>query len=310
VAWLATIAQSPCLLYEGDNAMTSKPISKADSGRGENPMAQLLGIMRRLRDPERGCPWDLAQDFASIAKHTLEEAYEVADAIERQDWHNLKSELGDLLFQVVFYAQMAEEKGWYDFDAIAVELCDKMIRRHPHIFGADGQTSGGVVRTADDQIALWEKLKADENSLKQKDGDHVPSALDGVTLHLPALSRAVKIQQKAAKTGFDWQQARDILAKLDEEINEVKAELDSGGGQDRLADEVGDLLFVVANLARRLDLDPETCLRHANAKFTRRFQSMEALARARRMDIKALPLAEQDELWRQVKLAERGAGNI
>ncbi|MBS0477932.1 MAG: nucleoside triphosphate pyrophosphohydrolase [Proteobacteria bacterium] len=242
---------------------------------------RLVAIMARLRDPQRGCEWDTAQTFATIAPYTIEEAYEVADAIERADMEDLRDELGDLLLQVVFHARMAEEAGDFAFGDVVAAICDKMERRHPHIFG-DAAEGGHH---------LWEVIKAEERDAK----GHV-SALDGVAIDLPALLRAEKLQKRAARTGFDWPDASGPRAKIDEELSEVEAAADDA----HRVEEVGDLLFAVVNWARKFGIDPETALRAANAKFERRFRAMEA-ADERFAD---RSLEEQETLWRRAKAAE------
>ncbi len=257
-------------------------------------LMELARIMQRLRDPAGGCPWDLEQDFATIAPYTIEEAYEVADAIARGDMGDLRDELGDLLFQVVFHSQMAAEAGHFTLEDVARAINDKMIRRHPHVFAAaDGRSSG-------DQVVAWEEMKAAERAAKPAEAT---SALDGVALALPALLRAEKLQKRAARTGFDWTEAAHIFDKLDEETGEVRAAIASGD-PDAIEDEIGDLLFVAANLARRVSVDPEAALRRANAKFERRFRAMEALAAARGLDFAALDIDAQEALWQDVKRAE------
>ena len=257
---------------------------------------QLVDIMKQLRDPETGCPWDLEQSFETIAPYTIEEAYEVADAIERRDHAELKEELGDLLLQVVFHSQIADEADLFDVNDVAAAISQKMLRRHPHVFADAG------MRSSEQQTAEWEAIKAAERAQKREAGEPT-SALDGVAKALPALMRAEKLQKRAARTGFDWTNATDILDKLDEESGEVKDAI-SGGVIDEIEDEIGDLLFVAANLARRFDLDPEIALRKANAKFERRFRAMEKLAGQRGQDFSALSLAEQDSLWKAVKRQE------
>ncbi|MEO0983758.1 MAG: nucleoside triphosphate pyrophosphohydrolase [Pseudomonadota bacterium] len=265
------------------------PSSSATAGQA---FEDLVNIMRALRTPGSGCPWDLEQDFSTIAPYTIEEAYEVADAISRNDLAELRDELGDLLFQVVFHSQMAAEGGDFDAADVARAISDKMIRRHPHVFGApDG-------RSAEGQTEAWEDMKAAERSAKRQ-----TSALDGVALALPALLRAEKLQKRAARAGFDWTEAPQIFDKLDEEIGEVREAVDSGDA-DRIEDEIGDLLFVAANLSRRLKTEPEAALRRANAKFERRFRAMEALAAERGQDFAALSLDDQEALWRAVKANE------
>ena len=258
---------------------------------------RLIDIMARLRAPEGGCPWDLEQTFATIAPYTIEEAYEVADAIARGDLPDLKDELGDLLFQVTFHARMAEEQGAFTFDDVAGAIADKMIRRHPHVFGGANQ------RDAASQTVAWEATKAAERAEK---GKAMPSsALDGVALALPALMRADKLQKRAARVGFDWPEARQVLDKIEEEIGELRAELDDGAKPDAVKDEVGDLLFALANLARHLGVDPEAALRGGNAKFERRFRSIEtALAAVGRRPEQA-SLEEMEALWVEAKAEER-----
>lgn len=263
---------------------------------------RLLTVMAALRNPETGCPWDVDQTFRTIAPHTIEEAYEVADAIENGDMASLKDELGDLLFQVVFYAQMAGENGDFDFDAIAGHIADKMIRRHPHVFGDQ------VIESADAQTVNWEAMKAEERDAKARREGRAPSALDGVIPGLPALTRALKLQKRAARVGFDWTRADEILDKIEEEIGELRIEL-KRGQRDAAAvqDEMGDLLFALVNLARRLEVDPETALRGTNAKFDRRFRQVEGwLAEQGRGPAEAT-LAEMEELWVRAKGTERKA---
>jgi ATP diphosphatase len=252
------------------------------------PIDRLLAIMARLRDPARGCPWDREQDFATIAPYTIEEAYEVADAIERNDMAALKDELGDLLFQVVFHARMAEEAGLFGFGDVAEAIADKMERRHPHVFG-DAEIASVAA-----QNEAWEAHKAAE---RQASGA-AASVLDGVALALPALLRATKISRRAARIGFDWPDARAVIPKLAEEIAELEAELDQGADPAMVEEEMGDLLFAAANLARKLDIEPETALRRATAKGERRFRQVEALAAERGIgrDLDAL-----EALWQEVK---------
>jgi ATP diphosphatase len=254
------------------------------------PIVKLLGIMARLRDPQHGCPWDREQDFATIAPYTIEEAYEVGDAIERRDMAALKDELGDLLFQVVFHARMAEEAGLFAFDDVAAAISDKMVRRHPHVFG-DAEIASVAA-----QNEAWEAHKAKERAANGDD-----SVLDGVALAYPALLRAAKISKRAARIGFDWPDARAVIPKIVEEVAEIEAEMDSGGDKARLEDEIGDLLFAAANLARKLEVEPETALRRASAKFERRFRAVEALAKERGID---RDLDALEALWQQVKREE------
>jgi nucleoside triphosphate diphosphatase len=258
------------------------------------PMDRLRAIMARLRDPETGCPWDIDQDFGTIAPYTIEEAYEVADAIERQAWGELKGELGDLLFQAVYHAQMAEEAGHFDFDEVATAIADKMVERHPHVFGDESRD-----KSAEQQTADWEAVKAAERAAKARGG-----VLDDVALGLPALMRAEKLQKRAARVGFDWPDIGHVVDKIAEEAREL-AEARDTLSQDEIAEEMGDLLFVMANLARHLKVDPETALRRANAKFTRRFAFIEAELAARGKRPEDSDLAEMDALWDEAK--RRGA---
>jgi MazG family protein len=257
------------------------------------PMAQLLSIMAALRDPDGGCPWDVEQTFATIAPYTVEEAYEVADAIERGDLGDLRDELGDLLLQVVFHARMAQEAGAFDFKDVARGVGDKMLRRHPHVFGQDSYPD------LDAQISGWEAIKAAERAGKNKGG-----VLDDVAAGLPALTRAVKLTKRAARVGFDWPSAAEVLDKLREETAELEVEI-AAGDRAKAREELGDLLFVVANLARKLDVEPEDALRAANAKFVRRFGFIEAeLAKDGRKPNQS-DLAEMDGLWNAAKAAEK-----
>jgi ATP diphosphatase len=256
----------------------------------EAALARLLEIMARLRDPEGGCPWDIEQDFASIAPYTIEEAYEVADAIERHAWGELEGELGDLLLQVVYHARMGEEAGLFDFARIATAIGDKMVARHPHVFGDESRD-----KTADQQTADWEAAKAVERGSA--------GTLDGVAAGLPALTRAVKLQKRAARVGFDWPDASHVLAKIVEEAHEL-TEARTRLSPKETAEEFGDLLFVMANLARHLEVDPEAALRAANAKFMRRFASIEAALAARGKRPEDSDLAEMDALWDAAKEAE------
>ncbi|HEX7129756.1 MAG TPA: nucleoside triphosphate pyrophosphohydrolase [Rhodanobacteraceae bacterium] len=257
----------------------------------------LLEIMARLRDPERGCPWDAKQDFDSIAPYTIEEAHEVADAIQRRNYDDLRDELGDLLFQVVFHARMAEEAGYFNFADVVAALSDKLTRRHPHVFGDTRYAN------AEEQSRAWEALKARERAERGDDEDR--SALAGIAAGLPEWRRALKLQQRAATVGFDWPGPEPVLDKLAEEIEEVRAEFEQGADRDRLEDEIGDVLFVIANLARHAKLDPGHALRRANAKFERRFRRMEALAAEAGETLAGKPLAEQDALWDRAKAEER-----
>ena len=232
---------------------------------------KLLEVMARLRDPETGCPWDVDQDFSTIAPYTIEEAYEVADAIARDDMHELRDELGDLLLQVVFHARIAEEAGHFNFDAVVTAISDKMIRRHPHVFGTEEERRLGPTAGA------WERIKAEERADKR--GARTESVLDGIALALPALKRAEKLGKRAASVGFDWPDADGVRAKIDEELGELDAATADGAGE-QIEEELGDLLFTVANLARRYRIDPEHALSRANRKFERRFRHMERAADA------------------------------
>ena len=261
---------------------------------------ELLQIMVRLRDPQSGCPWDLQQDFATIAPYTIEEAYEVADAIDRSDLDGLKDELGDLLLQVVFHAQMAQEQGAFVFDDVVRAICDKMVRRHPHVFGDAVADDAGAVK------ASWEEIKRAERAAK---GEADASALAGISRGLPEWQRAVKLQSKAAKTGFDWPGPEPVIAKLHEEIEEVRAEFAKGdveANHARLQDEIGDLLFVCANLARHAQVDVGAALRHANHKFERRFRAMERLAAEEGKSLTDQSLDAQEAYWARAKQTERG----
>lgn len=254
----------------------------------------LLAIMARLRDAENGCPWDVAQTFASIAPYTIEEAYEVADAIARGNMADLCDELGDLLLQVVFHARMAEEAGAFNFADVVAAICEKMTRRHPHVFGA------ARIEDAEAQTRAWEAQKAAERKARGEEDD---SALAGIARGLPEWQRAQKLQKRAAGCGFDWPDYRPVLAKLREEADELEAEFHAreSGQPARLEEELGDLLFVAVNLARHAKVDPGNALRCANAKFEQRFRRMEARAGADGRDFAALSLPEQEALWQQVK---------
>lgn len=258
------------------------------------PMDRLIEIMARLRDPNTGCPWDIEQDFATIAPYTIEEAYEVADAIERADWPELEGELGDLLLQTVYHTQMGHEAGYFDFASVANGVSDKMIARHPHVFGNETRD-----KSADQQTADWEKIKAAERAGKAQAG-----TLEGVAIGLPALMRAVKLQKRAARVGFDWPNTDQVLDKIVEEAAEVVEARDTLS-QSELTEEMGDLLFVMANLARHLNVDPEEALRAANHKFTRRFERIEALLAQRGKTPAQSDLAEMDALWDQAKHEEK-----
>jgi ATP diphosphatase len=259
---------------------------------------RLLLVMRRLRDPEGGCPWDREQSFATIAPYTIEEAYEVADAIRREAWDELEGELGDLLLQVVYHAQMAAEAGRFDFDRVAHGIADKMIRRHPHVFG------DARVAHAEAQTQAWEAQKAAERAARAATGAADASLLADVPLALPALTRALKLQKRAARAGFDWPGALPVLAKLEEEIAELRAELGARGSAATRREELGDLLFAAVNLARHLGIDPEEALCAANHKFERRFRAMEAALRAAGRSMAGLGIDELDALWEAAKRDE------
>lgn len=258
---------------------------------------ELLEIMATLRDPKLGCPWDRKQSFASVAPHTLEEAYEVADAIERGDMDDLRDELGDLLFQIVFYAQIAREGGDFEFRDIVRGCCDKLERRHPHVFG------DGEVTDAERQSAVWESLKEEER--KAKAGSGPPGVLDGIALALPALIRAVKLQRRAARVGFDWPDWHPILEKLGEESGELQQAVEEGSGSAAVEEELGDLLFTCVNLARHLAVDPEQALIRANKKFEARFRYLESKFNMAGADIDKASLDEMDALWEEAKSIAR-----
>jgi len=265
----------------------------ADDDGPLGDLSPLLAIMARLRDPERGCPWDREQDFASIAPYTIEEAYEVDEAIRAGDLDALRDELGDLLFQTVFHARMAEECGAFDFDDVIASVVDKMVRRHPHVFG------GADIQTAEAQTVSWEALKASERKHKAKAG-----VLDDVPAALPALMRAQKLQKRAARVGFDWPSSDEVLAKISEEAHEL-AEAAKSGDPEQIADEIGDLIFVAVNLARKLGADAEEALRRTNAKFERRFRFIEQELEKRGKMPAESTLEEMDALWNAAKAAER-----
>ncbi len=257
-------------------------------------MPRLIEIMRALRDPDAGCPWDIEQTFETIAPYTIEEAYEVADAIERENWSELRGELGDLLLQSVYHTQMASEAGLFDFDDVANDISDKMVARHPHVFGDESRD-----KSADQQTQDWEKIKAAERAAKKRGG-----VLDDVALGLPALMRAVKLQKRAARVGFDWPDISMVVDKIVEEAREL-TEAQTENDPDHLAEEYGDLLFVIANLGRHLNIDPEEALRHANSKFTRRFRFIEAELQKRGKSPEQSDLDEMDALWDAAKAQEK-----
>jgi len=282
------------LLASRDPLQTSSVY--AEPVKPSRDISRLIEIMAALRTPGSGCPWDLEQNFRTIAPYTLEEAYEVADAIARDDLAGLKDELGDLLLQVVFHARMAEEQGTFGFPDVVQPITEKLIRRHPHVFAdADGKTAKAVE-------GLWERIKAEEKAERGEPAN--AGALAGVPVGLPALTRALKLQAKAGRVGFDWNDPRAVLAKIREEADEIEAELDRGD-KTAMAAEVGDLLFAVVNLARHLDADPEGVLRGTNLKFERRFASIERALAARGKTPKDASLAEMDALWNEAKAAEK-----
>lgn len=274
--------------------MTESARASAPAVQAKRPVDRLLEIMARLRDPDTGCPWDIEQDFASIAPYTIEEAYEVADAIARGDLADLREELGDLLLQVVFHSQMAAEQGAFDFEAVAAAIADKMIRRHPHVF------ADAVERDSDSQTAAWEAQKAAERAQKGRDG----SILADIPLALPALKRAEKLTKRAARVGFDWPDADRVFDKFEEEAAELRVALKAGDA-DNAAEELGDLLFVCANLGRKLGIDPETALRAANAKFERRFRAIESSLADKGRDMTEATLDEMEVLWLEAKKEEK-----
>jgi MazG family protein len=258
----------------------------------------LLSVIARLRDPKTGCPWDIEQDFASIAPYTIEEAYEVADAIERKDMSALKEELGDLLLQVVFHAQMAEEQRLFTFNDVAKEISDKLVSRHPHVFGDANAADAEAV------LDIWEERKAQERLRRAAGENRAPSVLDDVAAGLPALMRALKLQKRMARVGFDWKDAAPIFAKLDEELAELKAEI-AVANQDLIEEEFGDLLFAIVNLGRHLKVDSEEALRRANAKVIHRFQHIETELQRAGRDIKTATLEDMEALWQDAKRVEK-----
>ncbi|MDI3334853.1 nucleoside triphosphate pyrophosphohydrolase [Defluviimonas aestuarii] len=272
-----------------DRAASDKLVHDSEGG-----LPRLLEIMARLRDPNTGCPWDIEQDFATIAPYTIEEAYEVADAIERGAWGELEGELGDLLFQTVYHAQMGSEAGHFSFESVTKAISDKMVARHPHVFGDESRD-----KSAEQQTRDWERLKAAERADKAERG-----TLDGVAVGLPALTRAVKLQNRAARVGFDWPSTDQVIDKITEEareLNEARGQMT----ETEVFEEFGDLLFVIANLARHMKIDPEAALRAANGKFTRRFRAIEAALAERGKRPEDSDLAEMDALWDAAKLREK-----
>ncbi len=264
-------------------------------------LSDLLYLMARLRDPENGCPWDLQQDFASIVPHTLEEAYEVADAIEREDFAHLPSELGDLLFQVVYYSQLGQELQLFDFATVVHSITEKLVRRHPHVF-ADGQlyaTTQAVAVNSDQVKERWEEIKQQERA-EQAGSEQRVGILADIPLNMPALSRALKIQKRASSVGFDWSSLPPVLAKVDEELQEVRDALASGD-QAAISEELGDLLFATVNVARHLKVNPETALRAANIKFSERLQAVEQQARQQNVALSDCTEAQLDAMWNVAK---------
>ena len=262
----------------------------------------LIDLMSKLRDPVSGCPWDQQQTFASIAPYTIEEVYEVVDAIERNSMAELKDELGDLLFQIIFYTQIAKEKDLFDFDAVVDNIVAKMKKRHPHVFGDMD------IKTAEEQTALWEKIKTEERQKSRDSSDSKSSphsVIGDVPKTLPGLTRAFKLHKKAAQVGFDWDDISGVMEKIDEEIHEIQHEIDNGLNHHRMEDEIGDLLFVTTILARHARVDPETALRHANRKFERRFSRVEALLAEEKINIVDASLEKMDALWDVAKQEEK-----
>jgi ATP diphosphatase len=289
-------------MRDGDDAKSADAAATLGDPSGDAPgdaFERLVAIMARLRDPVSGCPWDVEQTFKTIAPYTIEEAYEVADACERDDMDALVDELGDLLLQVVFHARMAEEASAFDAAAVCAAISDKMVRRHPHVFGGDAS-----IDSAEAQTRSWEAQKAAERAAAaDRRGDEPPGALDGVAAGLPALTRALKLQKRAARVGFDWPDTASVVAKLDEELDEFRAEV-AIGDRDRLTDELGDVLFSLVNVARKLDLDADAALRAANAKFDRRFRAMERAVRGKGRDMANSDLTEMEFHWQAAKSAE------
>jgi ATP diphosphatase len=291
-AWHGIIAKS-----QPDISLSSK-----------SPLDRLIEIMAALRTPGTGCPWDLEQDFSTIAPYTIEEAYEVADAIERGDMDDLKDELGDLLLQVVFHARMAEETGSFAFDDVADAISEKMIRRHPHVFGDVDASDATAVKVN------WEAIKAEEKAARATRrkirglADEEQGLLDDVPRALPALQRAFKLQKRAARVGFDWPDTEPVVGKIREELEELEREMGSGSGPDKLADEVGDLLFAVANLARHLGIDPEAALGGTNAKFVRRFTEIERSLQQAGRSLEDASLDEMEAIWVAAKRREKRDG--
>ena len=280
-----------------DSSNNNRP-GKALPDGANGDIADLIDIMARLRAPVGGCPWDIEQTFATIAPYTIEEAYEVADAIARKDMAALKDELGDLLFQSVYHARMAEEAGHFKFEDVVRAICAKMIRRHPHVFGDE------VISSTGQQNSRWEEHKAAERAEKKAASDKPPSALDDIPASLPALKHAEKLQKRAARVGFDWPEAAQVLDKIDEEVAEIKQAMAAKAGPERIADEIGDLLFACVNLARKANIDPGMALRGTNLKFERRFRRIEDLLAASGKTATQASLEEMEALWQQAKREE------
>ena len=279
--------------------MADQLLNESAQAPASEAFLKLLAIMAKLRDPKGGCPWDLDQSFRTIVPHTIEEAYEVADAIEQDDLESLKGELGDLLFQTVFYAQMAREAGRFDMADVLRGLNEKMIRRHPHVFGTL------EIADAAEQTHAWEKQKAEERAAEAAAKGLKPSAIDGVIPGLPALTRAEKLQKRAARVGFDWPEAAQVLDKIAEETREIHAALEERAPKESVAEEIGDLLFAVVNLARHLEIDSEGALRAANRKFERRFRKVEEILGRQGKEPAGSTLDEMEAAWVQAKQEER-----
>ena len=300
----APVVDKAAAAFYISDAATS-PIPRADVMTPSKDIARLIEIMAALRDPQSGCPWDIEQDFASIAPYTIEEAYEVADAIQRGDRDDLRDELGDLLLQVVYHARMAEEEGAFDFGDVVHAVTKKMIRRHPHVFGDEAARGAGMAK------GMWERIKAEEKAEKRAarlargldQEDHGKGFLDGIPLVHPALTRALKLQEKAARVGFDWKEAKPILDKIEEEIGELREAMEKGA-DDEVAGEFGDVLFAIVNFGRHLKLDAEDALRRTNDKFRNRFHYVEAALEAQGRTLDDASLDDMEALWQQAKAAE------
>ncbi len=300
----APVVDKAAAAFYLSEAATS-PIPRADVMTPSKDIARLIEIMAALRDPQTGCPWDIEQDFASIAPYTIEEAYEVADAIQRDDRDDLRDELGDLLLQVVYHARMAEEEGAFNFGDVVHAVTKKMIRRHPHVFGDEAARGAGMAK------GMWERIKAEEKAEKRAarlargldPEDHGKGFLDGIPLVHPALTRALKLQEKAARVGFDWKEAKPILDKIEEEIGELREAMEKGA-EDEVAGEFGDVLFAIVNFGRHLKLDAEDALRRTNDKFRNRFHYVEAALEAQGRTLDDASLDDMEALWQQAKAAE------